>query len=295
METKNKITIKEIKEQVVMPALESTSFRYKVFTNVGEYRRSATYKNFKLGFVNALMETTDSDIALLGGGIQAVAMNIRITFLIPVDDTDLEGEYPISEKFRDQLSNALSTAERIQIKSSEGTTYIGAMSVGLPMGGQLLQRQGIGKSFEYTCYLEIAFLENAINSSDILFYFGEDTTPIPCTTFSFNRKNTLTANLLSQTSSQESKTFAENSTFGVDLSMPAIAPNSGSAIGDAVHSYLMGETPANTPYELTIKINGTEKEFKETVIFGEVVTNGGGTENVAWQVSFVPYMPAEDE
>jgi hypothetical protein len=39
--------------------------------------------------------------------------------------------------------------------------------------------------------------------------------------------------------------------------------------------------------------NGAEST--ETVIFGEVIENGAGTENVSWQVSFVPYIEAEDD
>ena len=46
------------------------------------------------------------------------------------------------------------------------------------------------------------------------------------------------------------------------------------------------------PLRITI-INGVE--YTQEVIFGEVITNGAGMENVSWQVSFVPYISAEDE
>lgn len=296
MAKKNKITLKEIKEQVILPALSSTSFRYKVFSSTGAYQRSMSTNNYRYSTVNTLIETTDSDIALLGGGINAVAMNIRIVFLIPVDDTTAEGDYSIVDAFREQLSDAFSMANRVELKLNKGTkdeqTFVGAVSIGLPIGGQLLQRQGIGKSFEYTCYLEIAFLENAVNSSDVYFYLDNDENPIPFTTFSFSRKNTLTANLYSNSGNDASKTFAENSVMGVDLAMPAIA-SSASITGKAIHDYLMGDDSANTPHMLKIVING--KETTEIVIFGEVITNGGGTDNVSWHVSFAPYLSAEDE
>ena len=299
---KSKITIKEIKEQVILPALSTTSFRYKVFASAGAYQNSYTAKNLRVGTVHTLIETTDSDIALLGGGINAVAMNVRIMFLIPVDDdANADGEYNIVERFRDELSDAFTMAKRAEIKLN-GKTFIGAVSVGLPVGGQLLQRQGIGTSFEYTCYLEIAFLENAINSSDVHFWLDGDEQEIPFTNFSFSRKNTLTANLYSNTNNQESKTFAENSTFGVDLSMPAIFPGV-SPTGNAINSYLLGIASANEPHTLRMRIGSIKEDAKEnveyvekteTVIFGEVVSNGGGLENVSWQVSFVPYIEAEE-
>ena len=288
---KTKITLKEIKNDVIWPALRSTSFRYKLFSSVGAYQRSVSVANLREGWVHALVETTDSDIALLGGGINAVAMNVRIMFLIPVDDdANVDGEFNIVERFREELSDAFSMAKRVEIKAN-GKTYVGAVSVGLPIGGQLLQRQGIGKSFEYTCYLEIAFLENAVNSSDVHFWLDEDEHEIPFTTFSFSRKNTLTANLYSSDSNQESKTFAENSTLGVDLAMPAIAYDAG-VTGQAINDYLLGISPANKPHTLKVKVNGAVKT--ETVIFGEVIASGGGLENVSWQVSFVPYIEAEE-
>lgn len=293
---KKKITLKEIKEQLIIPALENTSYRYKVYANAGAYEKSKQIRNLRISTVNTLIETTDSNIALLGGGINAVAMNIRIMFLIPLGDEVDDGVYSIVEDFREQLSVAFSTAKRITLVLNKGTaeeiTFIGALSVGFPIGGTLMQRQGIGNSYEYTCYLEIAFLENAVNSSDVYFYLDGDTTPIPFTTFTISRKNTLTANLYSSSNNQASKTFAENSTFGVDLAMPAIS-STASITGKSINDYILGFSSANTPHSLKTVINGVE--YTETVIFGEVVTNGAGMENVSWQVSFVPYISAEDE
>lgn len=293
---KTKITLKEIKEQLIIPALENTSYRYKVYANAGAYEKSKQIRNLRIGTVNTLIETTDSNIALLGGGINAVAMNIRIMFLIPLGDEVDDGVYSIVEDFREQLSVAFSTAKRITLVLNKGTTeeitFIGALSVGFPVGGTLMQRQGIGNSYEYTCYLEIAFLENAVNSSDVYFYLDGDTTPIPFTTFTISRKNTLTANLYSSSNNQASQTFAENSTFGVDLAMPAIS-STASITGKSINDYILGVSSANTPHSLKTVINGVE--YTETVIFGEVVTNGAGMENVSWQVSFVPYISAEDE
>ena len=68
---------------------------------------------------------------------------------------------------------------------------------------------------------------------------------------------------------------------------------SASITGEAVNNYVLGKSKANEPHTLVVKIDGVTEEH--TVIFGEVITNGGGMENVSWQVSFVPYLPTEDE
>ena len=295
---KGQITINEINEQFILPVLGNMPYKFKVFTSTGEYQSPKSYKNLRSGVINALVETTDSDIALLGGGIRAVAMNISIRFLLPADDTTADGDYTFVEGFREDLSDAFTTSNKIELESEKDgviTHYVGAVSVSIPIGGELLQRQGTGKSFEYTCYVQIAFLENAINSQDIQFYLGGDTVPIPYTTFSISRKNTLSANLYSTSTNGLSKVFAENSTYGIDLAMPAISANA-SVTGAIINKYIScdKDTSTNAPYKLIIKRDNVNSEPID-VIFGEVVETGAGAENVSWQVSFVPYIEAEDD
>lgn len=298
MTIKKKITLSDIKNQFIWPALSTMPYRFKLFVSTGAYQNPKNYRNLRVGQINGLIEATDSDISLLGGGIRAVAMNISMHFLIPVDDTTADGDFSFVEAFRESLSEAFTTANKITLTLNDGTaykqTFIGAVSVGFPIGGELLQRPGIGKSFEYTCYIQIAFLENAINSSDVQFYLDGDTKPIPYTTFSISRRNTLTANLYSNTTNGVSKVFAENSTFGVDLAMPAISASAG-VTGEAINKYIScdKDTSANAAHTLRM-VRGTE-DNTETVIFGEVIENGAGTENASWQVSFVPYIEAEDD
>jgi hypothetical protein len=229
-------------------------------------------------------------------------MNITMRFLLPVDDEPFEGinyggrptnEYPFAYQFREDLYNSFSTVEKITLEATingEEKHFVGAVSAGFPMGGELLQRQGIGTSYEYICYLQIAFLENAINSQDVQFFLDGSDTPLPYTTYSISRKNTLSANLYSTTTSGLSQVFAENSTFGVDLAVPAFTGQGG---GAQIAQWVMCNYAANEPHTLKI-MRGTE-EFTQTVIFGECIETGSGIENASWQISFVPYIEAEDD
>lgn len=298
---KERISLEEISDQFIMDALSKMPYRFRVFTSTGEYQAPQSYLNLRSGVINSLIEVTDSDVSLLGGGIRAVAMNISMRFLLPVDDTTADGDYSFVDDFRDSLSDVFSATNKIQLEAEKDgkiTHYVGAVAVGLPVGGELLQRQGLGKSYEYTCYLQIAFLENAINSVDVQFYLGNgevyDEQPIPYTTFSLSRKNLLSANLYSNSTNGLSRVFAESSTYGIDLAMPAISAKA-SITGDIINKYIAldKDTSANKPYKLKIVRDGTTTE--EDIIIGEVVENGAGAENVSWQVSFVPYIEAEDD
>lgn len=301
MSHNKQITLDDINEQFITPTLESMNYHFKVFTSVGEYQSPKAYNNARRGVINALIEATDSDISILGGGIQAIAMNISIRFLLPINDEidgeyDMDGGYSFVDGFRQDLSDAFSTSDKItfELKEEDGRTrhFVGAVSVGFPIGGELLQRQGIGKSFEYTCYIQVAYLEDAINSRDVEFFLGQDSRPIPYTAFSISRKNTLSANTYSNSINGLSKVFAENSTYGIDISMPAI--DRSRPTGELINDYISKKANSNDPFQLRI-VRSNVEESAEMFIFGEVIENGAGAENVSWQVSFVPYIEAEDD
>ena len=55
-----KITIKEIKEKIIMPQLEKTSFRYRVLTTAGAYANAMRVGNLRVGTITAFMEVTES-------------------------------------------------------------------------------------------------------------------------------------------------------------------------------------------------------------------------------------------
>ena len=190
---------------------------------------------------------------------------------------------------------------KITLKLNEGEenekTFIGAMSTTFPTAGSLDIRPSLGNSIEFICYMEFAYVQYAINSSDVSIYFGNDAKPIPYTQYSMSRKNTLTANLYSNSKNEQAQTYAESSVFGLDLSMPAVT--SDWDIGQAVAKFLRGKSNANTPFDLRIvdpyKEESDEETVKLKVIFGDVIEGGRGTENVTWQISFVPYLECEEE
>lgn len=295
METnKDRITLKELKEQVILPNLAKTSFRYRVLTNTGAYEKAYRSNNLRVGTITALIQTTESEVMILGGGLNAVALNASIRFLVPVNDiNDPEGSYPIITKFCEEITEHLTLNGKLELEAN-GKTYIGAVSTSFPVGGELDIRPSLGNSFTFTVYMEFAYVQNALNSSDVEFYLGGDSVPIPYTHYSVTRKNTLTGNLYSDSSIGQANTYAESSTFGIDMSLPAMSDNGITA--GAIKSFLYGKRIANYPYNLHIKNKATNTLiWGGNVIFGEAVESGQGTENVTWQISLVPYLEAEDE
>lgn len=293
------IRLKDIREQYIVPALQNKPYRFKVFSNAGAYRKTVLENKVRRGVINALLEVTDSDIILLGGGLKASALNVTLTFLVPVPDeatsdksADYGGNYTFLDDFRDMLTDTFATTGRTTIIGSDGFAYTGGVTATFPLLGEYLQRQQIGKSIEYVCYLQFTYLKGGVNASDVQFYLDGDRTAIPYTSFSIARKNTVAAALLSNANNGEATAYAESSNFAVDLSLPAILPTESNITGKAIFNFLMGIDDGNTPHTLKINYAGTEKT--KTVIFSEASNEGSGVENVAARISFIPYMPAEN-
>ena len=293
------IKLKDIREQYILPALQGKPYRFKVFSNVGAYRRTIEENKIRRGVVNALLEVTDSDVVLLGGGLKASALNVTLTFLLPLTDeptsekaADYGGDYKFADEFRDMLTETFATTGRITLKGSDGKTYTGGVMATFPLLGEMLQRQIIGKSVEYVCYLQFTYLNGGVNASDIQFYLDGDENPIPYSSFMIARKNTVAAALLSNSTNGEATAYAESNNFAVDLSLPAIDPSTG-ITGAVIYDFLLGIDDGNQPH--TLRISYSARNTTKTVIFSEASNEGAGVENVAAKISFIPYMPAEDQ
>jgi hypothetical protein len=293
----NKILTTAFKDQYILPALQKLPYRFKVFVSSGAYKSAYQKGNLRAGTINALCSTTNSEIVVLGGNIPAVAVNMTLRMLVPIpDETNEENEYAFLDELRENLIKVFGTSSALNL-SVDGVSYVGAVFAGYPMDGELLQRQKIGKSFEYTVYFQFSYLQNAVNSTAVTFHLDGETTPLPVTSWSFSRRNTLSASLLSSSLNGESQTYGENSTFGVDLSLPMINPANGAGV--ALWAYLSGynangtESNNNTPHTLKIQFT-PDFSIEKQYVFGEVSVTGGGTDNVSAKISFVPYLEAED-
>lgn len=292
------ITIKDIRDQYIIKALSGLKYNFKVFIDTGAYIRSIQRKNLKKSTINACLQLTDGDVVALGGGLQAVAVDVTLSFLLPVPDEAFNGEgefngsYMFVDEFREALVSVFATQGKLALKNeTTGKTYVGAVSAGFPVGSELSQRQLIGQSFEYVCYFQFSYLESAINASNVAFYLDDSSVPISYTQFTIQRESSLSGNTMSDNVNEESKTYAENSVFSVTLSLPALDREGADA---TIYSYLMGEEKANTPH--TLKICYPDKAAKEiTVIFGRTVDSGENVLNVSREIVFVPYVDAEDE
>ena len=101
------ITLDQLKDTYVMPLLNSTPFKFMIFTDAGNYRHPDRRKNTVTEYINGLFSLSQSEVQRLGGGLTAVALVTNIKLLIPCgdnSDTSYTGELRIVQQIRDALS-----------------------------------------------------------------------------------------------------------------------------------------------------------------------------------------------
>lgn len=293
------VTIDNIKEQYILPTLQETGYTFNIVTDVGDYEKARRYRNTVTNTINGLLMLTQSEIQPLNGGLSAVAYQAMLSFIIPLDDNEVN-EYPKVTAFRNALSKAFSQATKIAIMDNNGVAYEGGVVYSLPAVGQRNQKDMVGDSVTYSCTISIAFLQSAINTSDLILWV--DNARVPFSNIKMTRTPVLMADLLSTTENAESSTYAESAAFRLEFTVPALKDNAFSA---KVLNYIMGNESANAPMSVMVQLyDGLDDEDKpyykplfgsvfKPMIFAGCDMSGSGVSNIGYNVSLVPYTDSE--
>lgn len=293
------ITIEDIKNGYIMPQLSKIEgYNFHIVTDTGEWRSPERNGNTVTEYVNGDLSLQGVDFQRLSGGRIASGFEFRLRFLIPLDDyvSFTDGEYPSKEyatviQFRKALSEVLAGAASISItKTEEETekTYVGGAFFNLPMPGENLIRQKIGKSIEYTCSISVALLEGGVNTTGVsLTIDGEN---VSFSSIKIARKPTPSADLISNSTNGESSVYAESTQFTIEFSVPAVSDQTYSS---AVMSYVLGLTDGNMPHGVILKTPLGEWETEKQMIFAGCEMQGNGVSNILYGVSLVPYTAPE--
>lgn len=283
------ITLDQLKDNYVMPLLNSTPFKFMIFTDAGNYRHPDRRKNTVTEYINGLFSLSQSEVQRLGGGLTAVALVTNIKLLIPCgdnSDTSYTGELRIVQQIRDALSEVLSQNVKLSI-TSDGKTYVGGVSYTLPSAELRNLRQGIGDSLEYSFSITFAYLENALNATDVKILI--DGAEIAYTSFLLTRRINPSADLYKNSTNGEAKAYAENSTFTIDLEMPALSDSPPSL---TILNRILGITSVNTSHTVVLTIGDiTTQTFN--MMFGECSASGAGVSNIVYKVSLLPFAAQE--
>lgn len=310
------ITIDDIKNQFIMKVLEETGYTFNIVTDVGDFEKAKRNRNSITAPINGLLMLTSSEVQQLNGGMVAIGYQIMLSFIIPVGDGDyalesnsedneinrVNNEFPNVTAFRNKLSAVLSKSQKIAVSDVEGKYYEGGISYSLPAVGQRNQRDVLGDSVTYTCMIGVAFLENAVNTSDIVLLI--DNQRVSFSSIRITRTPALTPDILSSAGTAqgngESTAYAESAMFKIEFAVPALK---NVAYSNAIMQYLMGIDSANAPHNVVLQIPKVQNPNAEDtadywtidrqMIFAGGDFGGSGVSNVLCNISLTPYTAPE--
>lgn len=282
------ITLDQLKENYITPVLQETGLPFMVFTDAEDWENAYIKRNTTTEYINGFFKLTQSEVQKFGGGVTAYALVTNLNFLIPCgNDPEQTEEIEFVKTIRDALSYAFSNNTKLSIRS-DGKEYVGGVSYSLPMADLRTVRPYDEENvLIYPCSVTFAYLENAVNSSEIrITVDGEE---IAYTRFSFGRAVNPSADLFAESTNGEATVYAENSTFSIDLESPAA---SGSAFSAAVLSYIMGVTAVNVPRTVSVRLGETDIKTM-TMILGECSAHGESESNIVYKIALIPYVAGE--
>lgn len=291
------ITIDDIKDQYILPTLAETGYSFNIVTDVGDYKNNWRNRNQATNIINGLIMLTESEIQPLSNGLSAIAYQAMITFLIPLDDPEIN-EYPSVTEFREALSTAFSRSVKIAVADKDGKIYEGGVAYSLPAVGQRNQRDMAGDSVTYTCTISVSFLQGALNISDYALII--DGGAVAFSSIRITRTPVLMADLLSNRQNAGSSTYAESAAFKIEFTAPALSDN---AASENVVNYIFGSKSANAPMQVYFgRLIGADvtdgKPIYEYLYNGQMIfagcdMSGNGVSNIGFNVSLVPYTETE--
>ena len=296
------ITIEDIKEQYLKGVLDKTGFEFVVYNDIGQFAQDLRSGNTVKNRLNAILTVTGSELQRISGvnGALAVAISAGLEILIPCDDVaDYNGNYARVNDLRERLNEAFSLVDTVTlVDKDKDENYIGGASFVLPTVGQLAIRQELGSSISYHCGFSIAYLQNGVNSSDVVIEVKESIgtyTPIPFMNFSISANAAVSADIMARNNMQETSGYAESVGFKIDLTVPLLKGPSGTA---RFLPYILGTKNINDSMRIRVKIDNTDLEEKEITTERDMIVCGGdvtgaGVTNATMRLTLVPYTTEE--
>ncbi len=271
-----------LKENYIDVILNKTGLPFFIYTDAGDFKKAVREYNSVTEYINGLFTVSGSQVDFTGDGGELVTLTTELKFLLRLnDDTDTEGMFPNVTEFRQALSAAFSAVPPRFTITENGKTYSVVAAYNFPATGTREQRSVLGDSIAFSCTVFFAYLENALNASDVKIMLDGEV--IPFLEFNISRRPSVAAVILNDSGNTEGVAYAESAAFAVDLTLPAFITKIGGTCAD----YILGISDANASH--TVVLDYGSKTVTREMMFGECQAVGQGVENVRYNISLVPY------
>ena len=263
------------------------NFNFNIMTDTGKYKEPDRFENTVIEYTNGVLTVVNSEVSELTDGIlyatQTCNLLIEIDLPNHLEDREYNGLVIMgSERKKKEMRKILETLTQKQtyedVTDQDGTTYLVTTVYSIASSGQRAQIAKEGDSFTFSVFIYYAFVENGVNSRNVL--FTVDGVPFPYQAVTLNRAKTYDSNVYANTDSGSIKNMPIQSNWSAVFEIPAL-------VGE-IYSKCIAELTANdsleTVHTLNYTLNG--QSYTQLVTIGEITLNAQGNQNVTLKVPF---------
>lgn len=243
-------------------------FTFAIQSEGGEYMPPKREGNNVTVYINGITSIADSDvIPVQGTSVSMVTVQLEIAYPLP-DDIPTENAIEPVRAILDAYFNQTFTQSMPDESGKEITT---AAYATIPSTGSISQSTGPGMMCTFSCYVYYNFIENGVNSGDVILTFAG--TRVPYMDATITRVPVSASNPYSDTSGA-CEGVTESTALNIEFSAPTMK-SADNALFSAYKAFLL--TGANPAHEITLLYEGVEYTY--SVIFGQSALALEGVKN----------------
>lgn len=265
--------------------LADDSRLFDIIPDGGEYAGYSRKYNAVTEYINGVATITDSGITPISG-IEVVTQTLSVVVAVKLDPRENVKDEDIFLPVRNAIATYASKAYNVPYVDENGKTFSVGFSATQPYAGELAIRPEIGRSIVYTFSVLYTFIQNGVNSKDIVITFEGEVVPFEELTIvrvpvqdggAFSGTNGAAKNITTQTALE------------LNFSTPALTDNKISA---ALADFIL--TGSAKTYDVTIKTPYSDTAVAFRMAFGQSNVTARGTENCGLTTSLVESYEDDD-
>lgn len=282
--------------------------QFKIFEDTGALQLDTREENTVTEYINGEMRTVSSEISSLNNGSVVATQNCKVDFIVRLEDIEydeeeyalaLDGEGKLSKELLDVIYGNATKIKAIRalfdkVFSINGTerlvindkSYVVTTIYTLANSGIREQAPMLGDSYSFTVYIFYIFIENGINTTDLIVTL--DGQNLPFEGITIMRTPTLDGIVPANTAKGALENVATMSQLMVSLELPALE----SEVNEKIRDFIFDGT-LNKKYSLGLGFNTANMHYYDvTMSVGRL--NGETVKNMGLQVSFVEIIDDEE-
>ena len=306
------IKLNDLAQKLMEKLGKSTEYNFYLTTDTGKLKRDIRVGNEVYELVNGILSAGVSEVTnLVSGQDNALkyatqTATLRFIFALTNSENDnylLSNGDSVSElpetlpegvevvqviygnrtkisNLRTYLNSIFQGVEVEDMTDSDGKTFSVTTVYSLAESGTRDQLPVLGNSFSFYLNIYYSFVENGINTRDMVFYL--DGVPIPYQAVTPERNSIIDANVYANSKNGTADNIALQSTLTISFQLPAVTNN---AVTDMILEYIL-DGPINKAHLLRFSIGSKTQTYLVQIGGGRL--SGDTIKNVGQGITFLP-------